>query len=52
MGNIKVAEWVPQFVEGELYCHICSNCGEEEGPDAPIKFNRCPNCNYRMYDDV
>lgn len=50
------AEWIPVFEEedGEVQtvsCY-CSNCEEEEGPDAPQKFDRCPNCNCRMINFV
>lgn len=45
------AEWIPVFEDDEdltVSCYYCSNCEEEEGPDAPWKYDRCPNCNCRM----
>lgn len=44
----ETAEWIPDMVDDEVVSYHCSNCYEEEGPDAVRKYSRCPNCNYRM----
>lgn len=48
MEKQEVAYWVPCTIDGEVTSYNCSNCEEEEGADAPVKFRRCPNCNCRM----
>lgn len=48
MDKSKTASWIPCTIDDEIVSYTCSNCEEEEGPDALKKYRRCPNCNYRM----